>query len=99
MCGSWLLAPALNGLLPEDSGIRRFAGDYRIYDVDEEDQEFYEWLFGGCKPMEELPERTSLQRAVKAHLAAGGRLGMARGILTLKAEVINQSDQAVNNMT
>lgn len=90
MCGSWLLAPALNGLLPEDSGIRRFAGDYRIYDVDEEDQEFYEWLFGGCKPMEELPERTSLQRAVKAHLAAGGRLGMARGILTLKAITENQ---------
>ncbi len=99
VCGSWLLAPALNGLLPEDSGIRRFAGDYRLYDADEEDQEFYEWLFGGYKPLEELPECTSLQRAVKAHLAAGGRLGMARGILTLKAEVINQSDQAVNNMT
>lgn len=99
VCGSWLLAPALNRLLPEDSGIRRFAGDYRIYDVDEEDQEFYEWLFGGYKPLEKLPEYTSLQRAVKAHLAAGGPLGMARGILTLKAEVINQSDQAVNNMT
>lgn len=86
VCGSWLLAPALNGLLPENSGIRRFAGDYRLYDADEEDQEFYEWLFGGCKPMEELPERTSLQRAVKDYLAAGGRLGMARGILTLKTE-------------
>ena len=90
VCGSWLLAPALNGLLPEDSGIRRFARDYRLYDVDEEDQEFYEWLFGGCKPMEELPERTSLQRAVKAHLAAGGRLGMARGVLTHKAITENQ---------
>ena len=99
VCGSWLLAPALNELLPEDSGIRRFAGDYHLYDVDEEDQEFYAWLFGGCKPMEELPEHTSLQRAVKAHLAARGRLGMARGILTLKAEVVNRSDQAVNNMT
>lgn len=90
VCGSWLLAPALNGLLPEDSGIWRFARDYRLYDVDEEDQEFYEWLFGGCKLMEELPERTSLQRAVKAHLAAGGRLGMARGVLTHKAITENQ---------
>lgn len=90
VCGSWLLAPALNGLLPEESGILRFAGDYHLYDVDEEDQEFYEWLFGGCKPMEELPERTSLQRAVKAHLAAGGRLGMARGVLTHKAITENQ---------
>lgn len=99
VCSSWLLAPALDGLLPENSGIRRFAGDYRLYDVDEEDQEFYEWLFGGNKPLEELPEHTSLQRAVKAHLAAGGRLGMARGVLTLKAEMINQSGQTVNNMT
>lgn len=99
VCGSWLLAPALNRLLPEDSGIRRLARDYRLYDADEEDQEFYEWLFSGYKPLEELPEYTSLQRAVKAHLTAGGRLGMARGILTFKAEVVNQSDQAVNNMT
>ena len=29
---------------PENSGIRRFAGDYRLYDADEEDQEFYEWM-------------------------------------------------------
>jgi len=81
VCGSWLLAPALDGLLPENSGIRCFAGDYRIYSVDEEDQEFYEWLFGGYKPLGELPEHTSLQRAVKARLTAGGRLGMARGVL------------------
>lgn len=60
VCGSWLLAPALDGLLSENSSIRRFAGDYRIYDVDEEDQEFYEWLFGGYKPLEELPEHTCL---------------------------------------
>ena len=75
---------------PENSGIRRFAGDYRLYDVDEEDQEFYEWIFGGYKPLEELPEHTSLQRAVKAHLATGGRLGMARGVLTHKAITENQ---------
>ena len=90
VCSSWLLAPALDGLLPENSGIRRFAGDYRLYDVDEEDQEFYEWLFGGYKPLEELPEHTSLQRAVKARLAAGGRLGMARGVLARKAITENQ---------
>ena len=92
VCSSWLLAPALDGLLPENSGIRRFAGDYRLYNVDEEDREFYEWLFGGYKPLEELPEHTSLQRAVKAHLAAGGRLGMARGVLTHKAITENQGE-------
>lgn len=36
--------------------------------------------------METLPERTSLQRAVKAYLAAGGHLGMARGVLILDTQ-------------
>ena len=75
---------------------RRFAGDYRLYDVDEGDQEFYEWLFGGYKPLEKLPEYTSLQRAVKAHLAAGGRLGMARGTLTLKTETKLKHLEGIN---
>ena len=48
------------------------------------------WHSSGYKPLEELPEYTSLQRAVKAHLAAGGRLGMARGIPTHKAITENQ---------
>lgn len=84
VCGSWLLAPALDGLLPENSGIQCFAGDYRIYNVDEEDQEFYEWLFGGYRPLSELPEHTSLQWAVKTWLITGGHLGMARGVLNRK---------------
>ena len=82
-CCSWLLAPALAELLPEDSGIRRFAGDYRLCGVMENDQEFYRWLFQ-CEPplpAEDLPERTSLQRAAKAHLAAGGKIGAASGVL------------------
>lgn len=83
LCGSWLLAPALDALLPEESGIRRFAGDYVRYDVQEDDREFYRWLFGSAVPLppEVLPERTGLQRAVKAHLAAGGRIGAAGGFL------------------
>lgn len=48
------------------------------------------WHSSGYKPLDEPPEHTSLQRAVKAHLAAGGRLGMARGIPTHKAITENQ---------
>lgn len=83
LCGSWLLAPALDALLPENSGIRRFAGDYVRYDVQEDNQEFYRWLFGSAAPLppEALPERTGLQRAVKAHLASGGKIGEASGFL------------------
>ena len=83
VCGSWLLAPALEELLPESSGIRRFAGDYERFQVREEDQSFYRWLFKkpGPAPLEELPEDTALQRAVKARLAAGGKIGSAWGVL------------------
>jgi hypothetical protein len=83
LCGSWLLAPALDELLPEESGIRRFARDYRRFLVREDNTEFYRWLFRkpGPVPAEELPEDTGLQRAAKKRLAAGGRIGMARGLL------------------
>lgn len=84
LCGTWLLAPALAELLPKESGIRRFAGDYRLYRVKEDAPDFYRWLFG-CEepvPAEALPERTSLQRRAKARLAAGGKIGTACGILT-----------------
>ena len=82
-CSSWLLAPALEELLPEESGIRRFAGDYVRRAVEEDDREFYRWLFK-CEPplpVEDLPEDTSLQRAAKAYLTAGGKIGSARGVL------------------
>ena len=83
LCGTWLLAPALAELLPDGSGIRRFAGDFRLYRVEEDAADFYTWLFGRGKavPVEALPERTSLQRRVKARLAAGGKIGAACGIL------------------
>ncbi len=84
LCGTWLLAPALAELLPEGSGIRCFAGDYRLYAVEEDAPDFYRWLFGSEEPLpvEALPERTSLQRRAKARLAAGGKIGAACGILT-----------------
>ncbi len=87
LCGSWLLAPALKELLPEGSHIRCFASDYRLFAVEEENTEFYEWLFGGHAPVEALPETTSLQRAVKERLARGGRIGSARGVLLEREQI------------
>lgn len=85
LCGSWLLSPALAGLLPKDSGIRRFAADYRLYAVEENDDSFYQWLFGKKAPPPQLPGQTSLQRAVRRHLAQGKTVGMARGVLDRSA--------------
>lgn len=81
LCGSWLLSPALDRLLPGDSGIRRFAGDYRRFFVDREDTSYRRWLFCTLDPEPALPEGTSLQKRAKAFLDRGGKIGMAEGVL------------------
>lgn len=80
-CSTWLLSPELGKLLPPGSGIRRFASGYELTQFDPDNESFYRWLFEGKRRPEELPGRTSLQRAVKAHLAAGGTIGIAAGYL------------------
>lgn len=79
-CSTWLLSPELHKLLPQSSGIRRFASDYRLFYTNPENESFYRWLFNGQKEWAALPENTSLQRAVKRHLADGGKIGIAAGI-------------------
>lgn len=81
LCGSWLLSPALERLLPEESGIRRFAGDYERFFTDEDDESFYRWLFRVPDRSRELPEDSSLQRRAKAYLLQGGKIGMGKGVL------------------
>ncbi len=82
-CGTWLLSPQLLPFLKEGSGIRQFASDYRLYHCDLQDDAFYEWLFDGRRDPSALPRRTALQRAVADHVARGGQIGSARGILEL----------------
>ena len=83
LCESWLLSPALLPLLGPQSGIRRFAQDYRLCDAESESRSCWHFLFmvSGDTPPEAMPERTSLQRAVKAHLMAGGGIGCGLGLL------------------
>lgn len=81
LCESWLLSPSLRQLLPENSGIRRFAAGYELYAVDPQDPSFYRWLFQGRRPPQLLPCQTSLQRTVAEHLARGGAIGSACGVL------------------
>lgn len=83
ICGSWLLSPTLQTLLTEDSGIRNFAKDYTLYARDLDSTGFYQWLFEGKTGLAELPEDTSLQRKVKQHLAAGGKIGEGHGFLEM----------------
>lgn len=82
VCGSWLVSPALKELLPEDSKIIKFQQCFEIIKWDKAEIEFLQWVYGR-KDMaySDLPETTSLQRKMKAHLINGGAIGSAKGRL------------------
>lgn len=83
-CESWLLSPRLSDMVKETSNIRKFQKLFTIQEDMPEDKEYMEWLFGKTldTPLEELPEKTSLQRKAKELLRNGGNLGAGVGILT-----------------
>ena len=87
ICESWLLSPALKQMLPPESRIRRFQDAFDLTGEDPEDSAALEWVFyvaGGQRDSvktEDLPEKTSLQRKMKAMLLSGKKPGSARGTL------------------
>ena len=84
VCRSWLLSPALEDMLDENSNIRSFRKRFRFTgERQEEVESCLEWLFRvpPDTPYEKLPEETSLQRKAKAYLLAGGSIGTGSGIL------------------
>ncbi|MEG1926425.1 MAG: acyltransferase domain-containing protein [Ruthenibacterium sp.] len=80
-CRTWLLSPNLQNLISENSNIRTFANDYQIMQTNTNDTSFYNWIFATTPqtPINDLSENTSLQRAVKAYLLNGGKIGSATG--------------------
>ena len=90
VCDSWLLAPSLKEMLPAASRIRQFQDAFELTERDDEDDAALGWVFWipeekrkELKP-EELPEDTSLQRAMKKRLVAGLQTGTAKGRLVRK---------------
>ena len=82
---TWLLSPALRDMLPAGSKILDFMSDYKIVSSDPDAMDFFTWVFkikhDDTVDYTTLPENTSLQRTVKKHLVAGGKIGNAKGIL------------------
>ncbi len=84
-CGSWLLDPQLLEYLPEDSNIVRFQRRFELEPYEESegidgDVEVLRFVFRTLStPLDRLPRRTALQRAVIDHLAAGGHWRWHRG--------------------
>ncbi|MEE0946742.1 MAG: acyltransferase domain-containing protein [Acutalibacteraceae bacterium] len=84
-CSSWLLYPEHEQMLEKTSNIYRFMKifDYLGYGIKKNNGDLYR-IFGTYESRPEyLPEKTSLQRAYKKHLLAGGKTGYGIGVYIL----------------
>lgn len=72
-CHSWLLDEQLAEYLPESSNIIQFQRRFRpAYQPDDDDKSIIRFVFGRMDPViDELPQRTRLERAVVAHIRSG----------------------------
>jgi hypothetical protein len=84
-CGSWLLDPVLAEYLPPESNIVRFQRRFELLPGGEDaGEDILRFVFGTLTtPLDRLPTRTALQRAVAGHLRAGGRWQNRTGVLAL----------------
>lgn len=81
-CYSWLLSPVLKDLLPNNSNIVNFQNRFNIISFKEDSEEYYKYVYKKkVDSLDELLEDTSLQREIKKHLLAGGKVGEGYGIL------------------
>ena len=76
-CGSWLLDPQLSEYLPGDSNIVRFQRRFELEPYEatagpDGDVEALRFVFRTLTtPLDQLPRRTVLERAIVDHLKAG----------------------------
>jgi hypothetical protein len=84
-CRSWLLDPQLRDLLPRSSNILRFQERWRLVERGGvEDTRVLEFVFHVLDAdLDRLPRETTLQRAIVAHLRAGGHFHDPTGTLDL----------------
>lgn len=81
-CGSWLLDPNLEKLLPADSNIVRFQMDYRRIPMPGGDWQTFERVFGSkTDDLASLPRDTSLRRAIRDHLISGNQMWFSGGFI------------------
>ncbi len=81
-CESWMMSPALEKLLDDNSNVLQFNRLFEIESVDYDSLGALDWVYPGEKPVfEELSEKTSLQRKMKQFLLDGGKVGWAKAKL------------------
>ncbi len=91
VCHSWLLHPEYKMLLPESSNLVKFMNDFEVTHFENTEKFDDDWrVFGKDKdlPIDQLPEKTSLQRACKQMLKNGCHGGWGYGVILFDGEKI-----------
>jgi len=85
ICTSWLLDPQLADYLGPESNVRRFQRRFRLVGEGfDGDADVLRFVFHRIAPnIDELPQRTTLERAIVAHLRAGKHWRSRTGWLEL----------------
>ncbi|MBE6569270.1 MAG: hypothetical protein E7658_03510 [Ruminococcaceae bacterium] len=87
---SWLIHPAVKQFCKPESNMVKFAECFHYLHHADQEEWWDLWrVFGhgaSVKYLDLLPERTSLQRSLKAYLKNGGKLGEAYGVLLHNGE-------------
>lgn len=85
LCRSWLLDPQLADYLAADSNVMRFQRRFALIGEGENgDAEILRFVFHRIAPkIDDLPQRTTLERAIVAHLRAGKHWRNQTGWLSL----------------
>lgn len=92
VCGSWLLYPDNDKILPANSNTVDFLYDFEPLNVTTKYDFGDQWRVFGVqyddKPVSELPRNTSMQRAFAEWLEKGNKTGSAYSILVFDGEKI-----------
>ena len=82
-CGSWLLDSSFPRFLPPESNIVRFQSLFRLFPAPGgNDYQHRERAFGDPKlPLDQVPQKTSLQRILKREMLNGFRFRTGYGII------------------
>ena len=80
-CHSWLLDPTFNDLLKPGTKIPQFGNLFTRYPAKSAGKEVFSFVFRRPAPLEDLPENTSLERALKQHYINGNYILAYSGIV------------------
>ena len=83
-CHSWLLDSQLKNFLKEESNILRFQKKYCLFPGITEGRDVFTFVFKSQGvPIKDLPEQTSLQRAIKSHYLNGKYIYAMDGVFCI----------------